>query len=376
MMEKTKKFLAGLAVLIGSAIGAGVLGIPYVASKAGFLVGVGYILLIGSIIFVVNLYLGEIILRTKGKHQLGGYAAKYLGKKGRFFMNFAIAFLVYAAIVAYTFGIAESFSFLFFGDSSYSILIGVVFAMFMSTLLWRGLKALKRFEKWGVGIVLVLLGLIIILFAGKISFDNLVGFNSNYLFLPFGVVLFSLLSVTAIPEVNLVLKKDKKLMKKILILGSLIPIIFYILFAFVVVGFKGGSTPEIATLTLGPVFVVLGILAMFTSYLALGNALLDNFIYDYKYSKKKSWFLTAIIPIFLFLIIKMFSFFSFTKILSIGGVVSGGIIAVLVLLMIGKAKKKGDRKPEYKIPVNWFVIGLLSLIFLLGVVREVWVALR
>ena len=373
-MKQSKGFYAGLAILIGTCIGAGVLGIPYVVAKAGFLVGLGYILLIGLIIIFVNLYLGEIILRTKGKHQLPGYAEKYLGKKGKVFMQFALIFGIYSAIVAYIFGIGESFSFLFFGDSSYSLLIGIVFAGFMSLLLWRGLKALKRFEKWGVGIILFLLILIVILFAGKISFSNLSGFDFNYLFLPFGVVLFALMSFSAMPEINFVVK-DKKKFKKLLILGTSVSIIFYILFALIVVGFKGLNTPEISTLALGPVFVVLGIFTMFTSYLALGNALRDHFKYDDIYKKKKAWFLAAIVPIFIFLFIKMFEFFSFAKILSIGGVVSGGMIAVLVLLMIKKVKKKGNRKPEYSIPVNWFVIGLLSLIFIAGVVREIIVAL-
>ena len=374
MELKNKNFFVGLAILIGTCIGAGVLGIPYVIAKVGFLIGLGYIVLVGLIVLFVNLYLGEIILRTKGKHQLGGYAEKYLGKKGKFFMRFALIFGIYSAIVAYIFGIGESFSFLFFGNSIYSLWIGLVFAIFMSFLLWRGLKALKRYEKWGVGIVLFLLLLIIILFAGKISFSNLSFINLNYLFLPFGVVLFAFLSFESIPEINFVLK-DKKKFKKILIFGTLISIIFYILFAFIVVGSKGIATPEIATLALGPIFIILGIFTMFTSYFVLGNALRDHFKYDRSYKKNKAWFFAGIVPIFIFLIVKIFEFFSFIKLLSIGGVVSGGMIGILVLLIIKKAKKKGNRKPEYKIPVNWFVIGLLSLIFLLGVVREIIVAL-
>lgn len=377
MMEtKTKKFLAGLAILIGTCIGAGVLGIPYVVAKAGFLVGLGYILFVGLIIIFINLYFGEIILRTKGRHHLPGYAEKYLGKKGKVFMQFALIFGIYSAIVAYIFGVGESFSFLFFGDSSYSLLIGLVFAGFMSLLLWRGLSELKRFEKWGVGIILTLLVLIIFLFAGRVSIENLAGLNLNYLFLPFGVVLFALMSFSTIPEISFILGKDKKLIKKILIVGTSVSVVFYILFALVVVGFKGLETPEISTFALGSIFIVLGIFTMFTSYLALGNALRDHFKYDDHDKRLKSWFLTAIIPIFIFLFIKLFDLFSFTRILSIGGVVAGGSIAVLILLMIGKAKKKGDRKPEYSIPVNWFVVGFLSLIFILGIVREIIVALR
>jgi len=162
MNQEKKKFWTGTSILIGTCIGAGVLGIPYVAAQAGFLVALAYILLIGGMILVVNLYLGEISLRTKGDHQLIGYAKKYLGVKGKHFMEFATIFGIYAAIIAYMLGIGESISFLVFGDSSYTTLFGVLFGLGMSGLLCRVMKALKRYERIGVSIVIPLLLVIVI----------------------------------------------------------------------------------------------------------------------------------------------------------------------------------------------------------------------
>lgn len=376
MKTNRKNFLTGISILIGTAIGAGVLGIPYAVAKSGFIVGLIQIILIGSIILLANLYLGEICLRTKGNHQLGGYAKKYLGKTGNLFMSFSLVFGVYSAIIAYLVGIGESFSFLFFESIKYSALIGIIFGIFMSYLLWRGLKALKSFEKFGVGAIFALFFLIVIFFTKDISLSNLTALNTNFLFLPFGVILFALLSFSAIPEINFTLKKDKKIMKNILVIGTLITIIFYVLFTLIVVGFKGGETPEIATIALGPIFILLGIFTMFTSYLALGNALQDHFIYDSKYSKFKAWILSALAPILIYLFIKNFNYFTFTKILSIGGVISGGLMTILILLIIKKAKNRKERKPEYSIKVNWFIIAILSLIFLLGMVNEILIALK
>jgi len=272
-------------------------------------------------------------------------------------------------------GIGESISFLISGNSSYTTLFGILFGVGMSGLLWRGMKALKKYEKIVVSIVLGLLVVIFFMFFNKIEVANLIYFNVGNIILPFGVILFAFLAFYAIPEVKIVLYKKEKLMKKVLIFGTLISVIFYSLFALVVVGFKGVETPEIATLALGTVFVFLGIFAMFTSWLALGNALDESFRFDEKLKKYKSWIFTALVPILLFLLIRFFEFFSFTRILSIGGVVSGGLLAVLIMLIVKKAKKKGNRKPEYSMPVNWFIIGFLILIFVLGVIREIWVAL-
>ena len=156
MDEEKKRFIVAVSVLIGTCIGAAVLGIPYVASQAGFFVTLAYIFLIGLLILIVNLYLGEVSLRTKGNHQLAGYAKKYLGKKGFYLMQFAFVFGCYSAIIAYILGIGESISFLIFKNTFFGIYIGVLFGLFMSFLLWRAMYSLKKYEKWGIAIILFL----------------------------------------------------------------------------------------------------------------------------------------------------------------------------------------------------------------------------
>jgi len=365
-----KRFLTAVSVLVGTTIGAGVLGIPYVAAQVGFFVALAYIILLGLLVFVVNLYFGEIILRTKGDHQIAGYARRYLGKKGKAILEFATIFGVYSAIVAYMLGVGNSLSFLFFDNLSYSLYFGILFGILMSGLLWRGTRALKKFEKIGVMIILILLIAIFFIFISDVKMSNLYFFNPGNIFLPFGVILFALMSFHAVPELQIILHKNEKLMKRVLMTGTLVSVIFYSLFAFVVVGVKGIETPEIATLALGSIFVLLGIFTIFTSYLSLGNALIENFVYDERFKKRQAWLFTSIIPIFIFIFVNSFGFFSFTRILSIGGVISGGLIAILVLLMVKRAKQKGNRNPEYSVPANWLVLGALSLIFLFGIFIE------
>ncbi|MDP2628379.1 MAG: aromatic amino acid transport family protein [Nanoarchaeota archaeon] len=371
MDENKKRFWTAVFILVGMCIGAGVLGIPYIAAKSGFLLTAGYIIFLGLIILLVNLYLGEISLRTKQNHQIVGYAGKYLGKRGKKVLQAVMVFEVYSAVLAYLIGVSESFNFLFF-NADYIIYIGLVFGIFMSMLIWRGIRELKRLEKIGVGIIFILLFLIVVFFAKEISFSNLQTFNLGNIFLPFGVILFALLAFQAIPQVRIVLHKKERMMKKVLITGTLISIVFYILFVFVVVGFKGGETPEIATFALGSIFVWLGVFTMFTSYLALGNALFENLMFDQGMKKRNAWFLSSVIPIILFLTVRFFDIFSFVEVLAIGGLISGVVMSVMILIIAKKAKRKGDRKPEYTIPINWIVVGVLSLIFILGLLKEIF----
>lgn len=369
-MGDKKVFFTAVSVLVGTCIGAGFLGIPYVASRAGFFSALFYIVVFGLIMLLINIYLGEISLRTKGEHQLAGYSRRYLGKKGFYIMEFATIFGIYSAIIAYTMGVGESLSFLFFKNLEHTTIFGIFFAAIMSGLIWRGIRGLKKFEKIGVSIVLLLFLAIFFKFIWEVNVSNLNYFNSENIFLPFGVVLFSMLCFSAIPIAKRILHGKEKLLKRVLITAAFIPIIAYSLFTLVIVGLKGSETPEIATLALGAIFIVLGMFSMFTAYLALGNALLENMMLDKKLKKKNAWFVTSVIPIVIFFIIRIFDI-SFVKILSVGGVVSGGLVAISVLFMIKKAKESGDRKPEYSVPVNWFVVGILSLIFIAGIVAEI-----
>ena len=369
---KSKLFPA-IATLTGTAMGAGFLGMPYVIARAGFVIGLAYIILIGLIMMFVNLYLGEIALRTKEDHQLTGYAERYLGSWGKWIMFFAMLFGIYSALIAYLIGQGESLSFLFFGNTSYSLIFGFLFWLFMSFLVYKGLRMLKKGESIGLILVLVLIFFIFFFFVGKINLDNLTYFNKEFLFLPFGVVLFSFLAFSVLPELEFVLKGQENKMRKAIVIGSLIPIFVYSIFTFVIVGSLGLQVPEIATLALGKIFIFLGMITMFTAFFALSSVLRDMYRLDFHFTKKKAWLAACIVPLILFVFIQIFDLVSFTQILALGGIISGGLTGILILLMIREAKKQGDRKPEYSLPLNWILILLILLLFLVGVFIEIFV---
>ncbi len=364
---------SAIAILTGTTIGAGFLGLPYVISKSGFLIGAVYIIAIGLIVMFTNLCLGEVSLRTKGNHQLTGYSEKYLGKYGKIAMFFSTIFGIYSALLAYLIVEGESISQLIFKTTEFSFHLGLLFWLLMTALLYLGFSSLKKFEKFGLLIKISLVVLIFIISSQKINLQNVSYINSNFMFLPFGVVLFSFLAFSAMPELELMLKKQEYRMKKAIIISSVISILVYLAFTFSVVSSLGKNTPEISTLALGNIFIILGIIAIFTAYLVLSFAIKNMFFLDFKLSEKNSLFIASIIPLVLFIATKAFNLASFTQILGISGTVSGGLTGILAILMNRKAKKLGNRKPEYKIKLSQLIIILLSLFFLAGVLIEIGV---
>lgn len=369
--SKTKRLITALSIIIGTVVGAGFLGLPYVAAKSGFLVTLGYLIILGILILFVNLYFGEIILRTKGEHHLVGFAYRYLGKKGKDIMFVLVVLSIFSALLAYMIGVGASLSVLFFGNTSHEVILGALFGFFMSYLLWGSIRSFRKYERMGIGALTILFILMILFYSKDVSMSNLLTFDKTYLFFPLGVVLFSLIEFFSLPAVRTVLNKNETVMKKAIILGTVIPMIFYAFFAFLVVGFAGSATPEVSTLAFGPLFIVLGIVTMFTSYLALGTALKRSFMLDYREKKKVAWFKSAIVPIMVFLLLELFDFFSFTNVISIGGIFAGGLIVVMILVIHRKANVQGNRIPEYQVYLSKIVAVLISALFIAGIVMEV-----
>jgi len=365
------KLFVGISTLTGMVIGAGFLGIPYVVAKSGFLIGLIHMAVICAIMMIVNLIVGEIVLSTRNVHQLPGYASKYLGKKTKLFIFLASIIGFYAALTAYLLGEGESLSYIFTSTAQYSLWAGIGFWVVMALITFRGIRSFKKIEPLAVIAVFLVVLVLGIVSYNQIDFANLTYTNMNYLFLPFGVVLFAFLGVSSIPEMKRVLMKNEKLMKKAIIIGSLIPFVVYVLFVSVVLGLYGGGVAEVATISFGKIVTLLGIFTMFTAFLAISLALQDTFRFDFNFGFMKAWILTAVIPLLLFLAIKIYNLAGFVKVLSLGGAVSGGLLSIAILLIHEHLRdKKLERKPEFRIRLPMLVKILFMLLFVVGIIYE------
>jgi len=371
----SKNSFGAIAILVGCIIGAGILGIPYVVAKAGFITGLIDIVLIGIVMIVMHLYLGEVVLRTKGKHQLVGYAEKYLGKAGKNLMWFAMVFVTYGALLAYTIKEGDFVNALFntyFGGSPFTY--SLIFLGLMAFLVYFELNVLEKSEVLMVFILLGVISLICFFALPHVNINNLNSFNPGSFFLPYGVILFAFLGAVSIPEMKEELKENKAYMKKAIIIGCSIPLVVYIIFAFIVVGVTGINTTDGAILGLGNAIgyemlvfgTLFGIITMMSSFLILAFSLKEMFEYDYKIDKFSSWFLTCSVPLVIF----MLGVKSFVKTIGVAGSVSGGLMGILIVLMYIKAKKLGERKPEYSIKKSNIISWILILLFVFGIIYE------
>jgi len=373
------KTLIGVGTLLGAIVGAGILAIPYVMAQSGLLLGFILTVILGLSLLLVNLMAGEIVLRTKKQHQLTGYAEKYLGSWGKRLMTFSMVFSIYGALTAYLIGLGETLTAIFhWGNPLVYTVICFAIGFF---IIYKGVKVMGTVDFILMGLLIVVILSVTIVSYHNINIDNVTAFNFAKFFAPYGVILFALMGIPAVPEVQEVLGQQKEKMKKVLIMGSLIPIVLYLLFAGIVVGIIGldnfqilEPNQRIATVALSiyssPILGIfanlIAILAMFTSFLTLGTALIEMYEYDYLFSKTSALLFTFSVP----LLIALLSLSNFITVIAITGAIAGGLEAILIIFTFWKARHYGDRVPEYSLKPHLFLGSLLILLFGAGVLFE------
>jgi tyrosine-specific transport protein len=371
------KGLLALAILVGTIVGAGIFGIPYVISKSGIIPGFFYFFVLGGAVLLIHLLFGEVVLRTKENFRLIGFGQKYLGKWGKVFIIASVTVGVTGALLAYLIIGGKFLSILFSPvlDLS-SFQFTIIFWLALSFFVCRGIKLIARAELF-TNLFFFLAIIVILGFClPKLDFSNVAVFDFSGLFLPFGVILFSLVGWSAISEVGDFLKSSQegKNIKKTIILSSVMVVVLYILFAFSVVGVAGDNVSPDALSGLKPFLgqkvlllgVLAGLITLADSFLVLALYLKNTFIFDLRASRKLATFLACGLPLFLFLI----GFQSFIGTVGFVGTVVGVIEGTVIILMFKRAKTLGDREPEYSLKIPSVLLYFLIAVLLLGAVSQ------
>lgn len=364
-------FRYAVATLAATIVGVGMFGLPFVASRAGFFVMLGYLAVFALVFIMLHLMFGEIMLRTNARHRLVGYAGVYLSDTAKKLLALAGLAGLCGGMLVYILVGATFMKELTGGMLGSELTYQVVFWALMSMLVLSGLKAVKRSE-----FVMLVLMVAIIVFLFFVSIPHihtgylLNGSALSELFLPYGVVLFALAGFAAIPTMRDVLEGQERQMKRAVVLGTLLPALLYVLFTGTVLGVTGEMTSENALSGLADVLgrpavllgAVLGILLVATSYVVFGLYLRDMLRYDIGISQIVAVSAALFIPLALVFV----SWGSFIEIIGFLGALLGGVEGISLILIWRRARMRGDRQPEYALSIPDAAVWALVALFAAG----------
>lgn len=373
----SKNYLLAVATLMGTIIGVGLFAMPFVINKSGVAPLFIYLIALAVIQYFLHLLFAEVILSTKDNHRLPGFMEKYVNKKSK-----KLAFLVdiigaYGSALAY---IIIGGLFLhqllnpYFSHSVFfysTVLFGLV-----SLIAWFDLKMIAGTELVLTAFLIMAIGLIVWRGFGHIQLANYHLLEWQNIFLPYGPIFFAVGGGAAIPEVCRLLVHEKEKIKSAIFWGTFIPAGLMLIFVLAILGITGAKTSPDTLAGLSLVLndgvitfsLIFGILAIITSYVVVAQATEEVYQWDYKLNNKLAWFLACFIPYFLYAL----GWTNLIKVVSFTGAITGGLAGIILIWLVFKVKANPERVSVINNKLTKPLAYFLSLLFILGVVYEVW----
>jgi tyrosine-specific transport protein len=247
MMKQHSKLIGGVLLVAGTATGAGMLALPVSTGMAGFfpslilfLIYWAYMTYTAFLMLEVNLWLGK-------ETNLISMARLTLGRGGQVVSWIVYLFLLYALTTAYIAGstpividAVESLTSIRLPEWFGAIPLLVIFGFFV----YRGIHSVDWINKLLMAGLVIAYGILVIFLTPHVEKSLLDHVDVRYLLVGVSVVATSFGFHIIIPSLVTYLDRDVVKLKKVLMIGSVIPLLVYIVWEFLTLGIIPIDGPE------------------------------------------------------------------------------------------------------------------------------------
>lgn len=352
-------------IITGYGVGGGVLSMPYLADKIGFINSLLVLVVAFAASYVLHLMIADLSLKTEDGGQIIACLEQFLfrgkAKKpltiGFFVLLLAILF---TNLTGYITG-AEELIVSLLPVSSFAAKL--IFYVIAAAVVFFGLKIVGVSEKVAMTVIFTTVGILAI--ASLIRGHNTVPmmtFSVNGILAYFGMAMFSMSAFFSVPQAVEGLGGDRKKIRKAIFLGFMNNFIIIVVINFCAllastemteVGMIGWSA-GIGTWAqiVGSIFIVL---AMLTTYWSLSLALADIVEETTNINSKLAW-VVATLPSLVMALLDLGNFMEIMRL-------AGGLISIIIAVMIVPAFINSRKEvPGSILKKNGTVICVLTII--------------
>ena len=367
--------------MLGYIIGVGVFGVPYAYVRGGVWWGVGVTLLAGIVMLLVHLMFAQILIASGTQQREVGIVGKYLGPRWRAVALGAAMLGIYGGLLAYIIAAGRFADLLMpealrFGPEIWGYLC---FALFVAFLV-PGRAAMTRVEALLTFILLFAILAVLALVAPHARLENMSWLAPRGMLGVFGVAVYALGGVAAVPTVLEIMGKDRAAGQRAVVRGTLFALGLTVLFGVIVAGASGLRTTEEAVRGLVPVTgsaivqiaALFGLLGIATSFLPLATYLHDVYTLDLKVPTWPAWLLTLLPPLLLFASGER----SFIRVIGFTGAVLVGTSNLLLIWSYLRARKILPVQKRALLRVPEGAALFVAVVVIIGALAEVSMSLR
>lgn len=387
------KILGGILLIAGTAIGAGMLAMPISTGIVGFNYAVLIILLTFIYMLACLFLLLEAKCHCKGSSIIS-MARDKLGNIGSYIAWISFLMLMYSASAAYIAGgssILHSIGFINHKLDHDSTC--VIFASIFAIIGFIGIRFIDLINRFCMlGLCLAYFALVFT-FGPHVNISNLSGSNPSLIWATIPILILSFTSHIILPSLKEYYGNDLKKLKKVLILGSLVPLIVYLVWELLMLGViphSGENSLYTVAKSSNPLVTINQILlnknitgiatanasfsffALITSYLGVILSLSD-FIADGLNLKKDingriiANILTSVPP----LLFAIYFPNGFITALSYAGVFVAILFCILPVIIVWQARYKYNQKSEYKFPIGKAGLVVIALVGIMIIILQI-----
>ncbi|PHY62452.1 amino acid permease [Shewanella xiamenensis] len=392
------KMLGSIAIVAGTAIGAGMLALPLATAALGMIPAILLMVVIWGLSAYTSLLMLEINLRSGVGDNVHAITGKLLGKKGQMVQGASFLSLLFALTAAYLTG--GSSLLVLKAQNMFDIVLDNQLAVVLFTLVLGGFAALgvawvDKVSRFLFSLMILLLIVVVLFLLPEVSISSMAtnaiaqSLTSSWM-AAIPVVFTSFGFHVCIATLVRYLDGDAASLRKVLLIGSTIPLACYIFWLLVTLGTVGGneisgfngSLPalisalqEIAhTPWISKCISLFADLALITSFLGVTLSLYD-FVAELTRAKKtffgrtQTWLLTFVPPLLCALYVPE----GFVAVLGFAAV---PLVVMIIFLPIVMALRQRQAVPQgYQVSGGTFALGLAGLLGAIIIGAQLFVAL-
>ncbi|MFN8769912.1 MAG: amino acid permease [Neisseriaceae bacterium] len=227
--------IGSIFVVVGTEVGAGILALPILIAHIGFPLGLLIMLISWFLMTYTALLVCEANLAVPDGASFAGIGKKLLNPFGQVLVWVSFLMLLYTIMVAYISAAASAF------NTSFPLgthLVSLIFVGLLGCFVVMGTSVVDWVNRFLLGTKLLLLLFVCFILLPHTHASNLSHYliNSKTLLTALPVFVTAFTSHLIIPPLRTYLRSDAKVLGRVIIIGSIIPLILYVVWIVGVIG--------------------------------------------------------------------------------------------------------------------------------------------
>lgn len=238
VLVPNSKIIGGVLLIVGTSIGGGMLALPISTAAAGMTNSIFFLIACWLVMTMGALLVLEVNLRLPAGSNMVSMAKSTLGLPGQIIAWTTYLFLLYSLLAGYISGGTDVFNSLLHAAhiNLPSEITSLIFTLLFSFIIYGGIRIVDyvnrglMFGKLGIYLVLV------IIIIPYIDFPKLSGGSLKAITGSLMILITSFSFATIVPSLREYFEEDIQSLRRVIILGSFVPLICYIIWNAVIMG--------------------------------------------------------------------------------------------------------------------------------------------